>query len=395
MNPAARPPDVPRPRRPMSRAERRVTFWLKSLALIAVAIYLLVGVLQFLGNIKATAMLFVIALFFAYLVYPLVRRLNDRLPLVWSILLVYVALAIVGAAIAQLLIPPLLSDIQGAAKAVPGIVRNFVTVLQDPNNPIIRRIPADERVYLATLPQQLGGWVQTNALDTASKTITVLLSTVSVIATIIVVPVLAAYMLLDAENIKESFIGLVPPKNRSKAEAIIADLDHVVGGFIRGQLIDGSILGAMLTIMLTITHVPYALLIGVVSGALNFIPYAGALIAFVPAVILAATFGGLGHAVLVAVLIFVIHQIDGNFVAPRVLKENVGLSPFWIVIAILGGSELFGLPGTFLAVPVAAMVRVLREHLLPRAAPRAVAAPALTTAPLEQTQPPVATPRTG
>jgi len=376
----------------MSRAERRVTFWLKTLALIAVAIYLLVGILEFLGNVKATAMLFVIALFFAYLVYPAVRRLNERLPLVLSILLVYVAIAIVGAAILQLLIPPLISDIQGAAKAVPGIVGHLVQVVHDPNNRLVRWIPPDERVYLENAPQQIAAFVQTNAFDTASKTVTVLLSTVSVLATIIVVPVLAAYMLLDAENLKAGFLGLIPAKNQPKAEAIIADLDHVVGGFIRGQLIDGSILGAMLTVMLTLTHVPYALLIGVVSGALNFIPYAGALIAFIPAVLLAFTFGGLGHAVLVAVLIFVIHQIDGNFVAPRVLKENVGLSPFWIVIAILGGSELFGLAGTFLAVPVAAMIRVLREQLLPRPASRAVAAPALTNAPLEQTQPPVVTP---
>jgi predicted PurR-regulated permease PerM len=385
----ARPPDVPRPRR-VSRAERRVTFWLKALALVAVAIYLLVGVLEFLGNVKATAMLFVIALFFAYLVYPLVRRFNERLPLVFSILLVYIAIAVVGAAILQLLIPPLISDIQGAAKATPAIVTHLVSIVQDPNNRFTRWIPPDERVYLATAPQQLIAFVQTNALDTASKTITVLLSTVSVIATLIVVPVLAAYMLLDAENIKAGFIGLVPPKHHVKAETIIAELDRVVGGFIRGQLIDGSILGAMLTIMLTLTHVPYAPLIGVVSGALNFIPYAGALIAFVPAVILAFTFGGLGHAVLVAVLIFVIHQIDGNFVAPRVLKENVGLSPFWIVIAILGGSELFGLPGTFLAVPVAAMIRVLREQLLPNSVPIRTAAPALTKKPLEQTNPPVA-----
>ena len=60
-----------------------------------------------------------------------------------------------------------------------------------------------------------------------------------------------------------------------------------------------------------------------------------------------------------------IQQIDGNFVAPRVLKDDVGLSPFWIIISILVCSELFGLLGTFLAVPVAAMIRVLREHFLP------------------------------
>jgi predicted PurR-regulated permease PerM len=372
-----------------------VTFWLKTLGLVAVVIYLGVGFLQFLGNVKATAILFVVALFFAYLIYPLVRRLNERLPLVWSILLVYVFIGLVGAVIMQLLVPALVSDVQGAVKTLPALVRHYGEVLQDPNNRFIHWLPLDERLYLASLPGQIGSFLQTNALDTASKTLTVVLSTVSVVATVIVVPVLAAYMLLDAENIKEGFLGLVPPKNRPKAEAIIADLDKVVGGFIRGQLIDGSILGAMLTVMLSIMHVPYALLIGVVSGALNFIPYAGAVIAFVPAVILAFTNNGLTNAIIVAVLIGVIHQIDGNFVAPRVLKENVGLSPFWIVISILAFSELFGLIGTFLAVPVAAMIRVLREHLLPGPVSRAAAAPGTTAAPLDQTRPPVVTPRSG
>src|SRR6202011_3089735 len=125
---------------------------------------------------------------------------------------------------------------------------------------------------------------------------------------VLVVPVLAAYMLLDAESLKANFLGLIPQRLHAKTESVIADLDQVVGGFIRGQLIDGSILGAMLTVMLSIMHVPYALLIGVVSGALNFIPYAGAVIAFVPAVILAYTTNGLTSAIIVAVLIVVIHQ---------------------------------------------------------------------------------------
>jgi predicted PurR-regulated permease PerM len=372
----------------MSRAERRVTFLLKVLVLIAVAIYLGVGFLQFLASVKATAMLFVVALFFAYLVFPLVRRFNERLPLAWSILLVYVALIVAGIAIAEWLIPPLIFDTQAAVKAAPDLVKNLGQILQDPNNRFIRWLPSDERLYVATLPAQVASFLQTNALDTAQKTVNVLLSTVSVLATVIVVPVLAAYMLLDAEELKRNFIGLIPARLHAKTESIIADLDRVVGGFIRGQLIDGSILGAMLTVMLTFTHVHYALLIGVVSGALNFIPYAGALIAFVPAVIIAYVTNGLGNAVLVAVLIVVIHQIDGNFVAPRVLKDNVGLSPFWIVISILGFSELFGLPGTFLAVPVAAMIRVLREHLLPRPATQAEAAPATTGPPLDKTKPP-------
>jgi predicted PurR-regulated permease PerM len=372
----------------MSRAERRVTYWLKTLGLIAVSIYLLVGTLQFLGNIRATAMLVVVSIFFAYLIYPVVRALNVRLPLGWSIVIVYITLVLVGLAILQLLVPPLVSDTQDAIKTFPAVVNKISLIVQDPNNAYVRWLPPTERSYIATIPAQVASFFQTNALDTASKTLTVLLSTVSVLGTAIVVPVLTAYMLLDAGNLKAGFLGLLAPKHRAKTEDVIAALDEVVGGFIRGQLIDGTILGAMLTVGLFFTHVPYALLIGVVSGALNFIPYAGALIAFVPAVLLALAYGGVQHAIVVAVVIVIIHQIDGNLISPRVLKDNVGLSPFWIVISILVGSELFGLVGTFLAVPVCAMLRVLREQLLPGPVPRAVAAPGLTPEPLVESRPP-------
>ena len=93
------------------------------------------------------------------------------------------------------------------------------------------------------------------------------------------------------------------------------------------------------------------------------------------------------NALIVAGLFAVIQQIDGNLVAPRVLKDNVGLSPLYIILAILVGSELFGLAGTFLSVPVAAMLRVLREHLIPLAIPEAESPPPLTRKPLRSTRP--------
>jgi predicted PurR-regulated permease PerM len=189
---------------------------------------------------------------------------------------------------------------------------------------------------------------------------------VSIAATLVIIPVLTAYMLLEASDVRRQILGLFAPKHRAKANTMIDELDKVVGGFIRGQLIDGAIVGTMIFVMLMILHVPYALLIGVSAGLLNFIPYAGAVIGFVPSVLLALAYNGPTNALLVAIFFAVIQQIDGNFVAPRVLKDAVGLSPLYIIVSILVGSELFGLVGTFLAVPVAAMLRVLREQLLPQ-----------------------------
>ncbi len=384
-----RAPETPRPRRRMSRVERRLTLWLKALGVIAVAIYLLVGFLTFLGNVSATGMLLVAAIFFAYLVYPLVRRLNERLPLIWSIVAVYAFIVLVAVSFVQLVVPPLVTDVQNLVKALPALVVHASTTLQDPNNRFIRFLPLSERLYLASLPVQVVGFIQTNAADTATKTLSVLLSTFSILGTLLIVPILAAYMLLDLEGIKESFLGLLPATRRTKADAIMHDLDRVVGGFIRGQLIDGAIVGAMITIMLFIMHVPYALLIGVAAAILNFIPYAGAVVGFVPSVLLALSYNGPTNAIIVAALFAVIQQIDGNFVAPRVLKDNVGLSPFWIIISILGFTELFGIAGTFLAVPTAAMIRVFRDHLGPQPVSREVAQPELTKEPLAVSRPQV------
>jgi predicted PurR-regulated permease PerM len=371
-------------RRLPSRAERRVTFGLKVLALIAVAIYLLLGVLNFFASVRVTGLLVTGALFLAYLIYPLVRRLNVYLPVLYSIIIVYAFIALIGAFAITLVAPAIGTDANNFAKSVPGLINQFDHEMLAPDNRFVASIPLDDRMYLANLPSQFTALAQRYGLDTLQKGIPVLLSAASLGAALVIIPILAAYMLIDASNVRRQILGLFPLRRHPKVNTIIDELDKVIGGFIRGQLIDGAIVGIMIFIMLTATHVPYALLIGIAAGMLNFIPYAGAVIGFIPSVILALAYNGPGNALLVALLFAVIQQIDGNFVAPRVLKENVGLSPLYIIISILVGSELFGLAGTFLAVPVAAMIRVLREQLLPQPAPASEVPPALTKLPRQK-----------
>jgi predicted PurR-regulated permease PerM len=368
-------------RRLPTRGERRVTFALKVLALIAVAIYLLVGLLNFFAAIRTTGLLAVGALFLAYLVYPLVRRLNAYLPVIWSIIVVYAFIALAGAFAVTLVAPQIGRDLNSFGHALPGLMTQFQMELINPQNSFVARIPVDDRLYLANLPSQFDTLAKQYGLDTLQKGLPVLLSAASLGAAFVIIPILAAYMLLDASNVRRQILGLFPARRRAKVHVIIDELDGVIGGFIRGQLIDGAIVGVMIFVMLMATHVPYALLIGIAAGILNFIPYAGAVIGFVPSVILALAYNGPGNALLVALLFAVIQQIDGNFVAPKVLKDNVGLSPLYIILSILVGSELFGLIGTFLAVPIAAMLRVLREQLLPQPSPATDDPPELTKAP--------------
>jgi predicted PurR-regulated permease PerM len=353
-------------RRLPSRNERRFTYALKVLATIAISIYLLVFAVHFLGAIRTTGLLVVGAMLLAYVVYPLVRRLSERLPGIVAILIVYAFIAIVVGSALALVVPALANDLTNFAKTLPDLTMQSQRELIAPHNSLLRRIPESDRLYLANLPSQFNAVVQKYGVDTLQRSLSVVLSTVSIAATLVIIPVLTAYMLLEASDVRRQILGLFAPKHRAKANTMIDELDKVVGGFIRGQLIDGAIVGTMIFVMLMILHVPYALLIGVSAGLLNFIPYAGAVIGFVPSVLLALAYNGPTNALLVAIFFAVIQQIDGNFVAPRVLKDAVGLSPLYIIVSILVGSELFGLVGTFLAVPVAAMLRVLREQLLPQ-----------------------------
>ncbi|MGH7757349.1 MAG: AI-2E family transporter, partial [Vulcanimicrobiaceae bacterium] len=196
----------------------------------------------------------------------------------------------------------------------------------------------------------------------AQGAIGIVLSAVTVVATLVVIPVISAYIMLEGEALQRATLRIIPVRSRARMLAIGHDLDHVLGGFVRGQVLVGAVIGTAITVMLLITHVRYALLIGVAAGILNIIPYVGSIVAFVPSVSLAFFYDGWQHAVLVAALFVAIFQLDGHFITPKIVSGSVGLTPLMVIVAILIGAELMGIAGMFLAVPIAGILRVLVMH---------------------------------
>lgn len=359
----------------MSPGEARVTYALKVLALVTLTTFMVVSILQFLGRIPAVTIILVGTLFFTYLIYPAVRWIHGRgLSLGLSIGIVYlVALGIVAFGLSYV-IPPLVNEIRQLTVDMPGYVRLAQAFTTDPNNPALRILPMEAREYLAGLPSQFGTLVQTYAASTATRILAILLSAFSLIATLVVIPVLSIYLIFEAETLIAAAVGLLPQRGRPETLRVLVDLDKVIGGFIRGQVIVGATVGACITIGLLIAHVPYALLIGVATGILDIIPYIGAIATFIPALALGFATGGWQHAAIVAAIFIVVFQAEGHFIAPRIVSESVGLSPLVVIVAVLIGGELLGIPGMFLAVPVAGMIRVLRMHFMPHASRRSVEA---------------------
>ncbi|MBV8600289.1 MAG: AI-2E family transporter [Candidatus Eremiobacteraeota bacterium] len=345
--------------------ERKRLSVLQVLATIALGALLIYGVATFFGRLQGTVIIVIASTFFAYLTYPLVRYLARQMPVILAIVLIYLALLAAIGLVVTLLVPPLLTDASLFIRGLPRLISTLSAEIADPTNKLFAWMPPGLRGYVATLPQQLLLALQHYGFTAAQQVATYLFSVVSIIATVVVVPVLTAYMILDSENLLRTFLGLFPERGRPKAKAVLADLDRVLGGFIRGQLIDCVIVGVLIFIMLTILRVPYAYLIAVVAGVLNFVPYLGAIVGFIPSVILALVYNGPTNALIVGLSFAAIQQLDGNVIVPRIMRESVGLSPVWIILSIIAFSELFGLVGTFVAVPVAAMLRVLKMHFLP------------------------------
>ncbi len=358
-------PVTPRPS-PRS-SERRVTYALKILALISLGAVMLSAVLSFLGRIPSVAVILVGAIFFTYVIYPAVKLLRARMPLIGAILIVYVGIvAIVGTGIATVA-PALIDDTQSLVKSSPTLVRNAQTYVSDPNNPIFARLPLVTRTYIATLPVKLESRAQTYAGEAATRAVGLLASVVGLLATVVVIPVLSLYLLVEAPELIRDFMRVIPLSAQPKTLALMHDLDNVLGGFIRGQLTVGATIGACITIALLILHVKYAVLIGVTAGLFDVIPYVGAIVGFVPSVGLALANDGWQHALIVAAVFAAIFQAEGHFIAPKIVSDSVGLSPLMVIVAILIGGELLGIAGMFLAVPIAAVLRVIILHAVPNA----------------------------
>ena len=350
-----------------SRNERRVTYALKVLALISLGAVMLWAVLGFIGRIPSVAVIVIGAIFFTYVIYPAVRRVNTRVPLAWAIVIVYGAIFALVAFGAAVVVPALVDDTQALVKAMPDIVKNAQTFLSDPRNPVIARLPQPARAYLASVPPQLAHLGGSYAGEAASRVLGLLVSVVGLIATVIVIPVLSIYLMIEAPDLIRALLRILPARAQPKTIAVLNDLDKVLGGFIRGQLIVGATIGVCITIALLILHVKYAVLIGVTAGLFDIIPYVGALVGFVPSVTLAFFNDGWQHALVVALVFVLIFQAEGHFIAPKIVSESVGLSPLMVIVAILIGGELNGIGGMFLAVPIAAAIRVVLLQALPRA----------------------------
>jgi len=202
---------------------------------------------------------------------------------------------------------------------------------------------------------------------------------ISILVTLVTTIVITAYLLVDTPKLARFVYQFFPAERELEYDRIFQSICRVVGGYLRGQLLTSVAVAVYTFIVLVVLGIPNPLAFAVLAGLADVIPLVGALIAIVP-VTVAALQQSSSQALLVLVLLMAYQQFEDKFLVPRVYGETLNLPPVIVLIAALAGTELMGLTGALLALPVAAVARVWLDYYLSRRG--------ISLAPIEETDKP-------
>ncbi|MBR3251973.1 MAG: AI-2E family transporter [Erysipelotrichaceae bacterium] len=188
-------------------------------------------------------------------------------------------------------------------------------------------------------------------------------------STLLFANIFAVYFLLDShiaeywQNVLDVFTS---EETRKKLADFSKDADRVFSGYIRGQSIDAFLVGVMVTIALVILRVPYAVVIGLITGIGNLIPYVGPILGFASLAVVAISEGSMFHLAAGGAVLGLVMAIDGNIINPKLLSDNVEIHPVLVIVALIAGGEIGGVLGMLLAVPCAALLKLQFDRFIER-----------------------------
>lgn len=332
------------------------------LIVLAVAVGALV-----LYRLERVVLVLVLAMFFAYLIAPLVGfaerplravRTPPRLSRGVAIGIVYVIISGVAWAGAAILLPTVSQQIGDAASRAPGYTQSLRTWEGGWSRSYERlRLPIEVRRRIDQSLLDAGDRVVEGVRESLIAGFGVL----SYLPWLVLIPVLSFFLLKDAESLRQSALDALPERFRGRGYRLFEELNTTLAAYIRAQLLACLLVGSVCGVGFAALGVPYAVLLGVLAGVLEFIPLVGPLLIAVIAGIVAAL-----HAPILALwstgFLAIVRVIEDYVVYPRLMGYGIHLHPLAVIVAVLAGVELGGVAGIFLAIPVVAALSVAWRH---------------------------------
>ena len=140
--------------------------------------------------------------------------------------------------------------------------------------------------------------------------------------------------------------------------------NEVFFSFISGQVLDAIVVGILTSIAMSVIGVKYSVLLGFLIGLFNLIPYFGAIIAVTVAILITIFTGGIGQAIVMAIVVIILQQIDANIINPKIIGGSLSISPLLVIFSVTVGGAYFGVLGMFLAVPIFTVIKLLIEEYI-------------------------------
>jgi len=320
--------------------------------IVSIVVLIVIGWLVF--TLSSTITVLIIAALIAYILDPVASYLEYRgLSRTQATIVIFILIAGIVAGFIAFLMPTAIREIKTIEQGLgSGASSAFFERIE---SWIIGVIPFIDPESLA-LQSKLSDLVK----SVSSSIFAIIGSVVSVVTTMIIIPFAVFFLLKDGPHLKKALISAVPNRYFEMVLHLIYKTDQQLGGYLRGQFTDAVIIGFLATTALWILDVPYFVLIGILAGLTNMIPYVGPLAGAVSAIFMVLFNGGGSQQVMLVALAFVIIQLlDNVLVQPIVVARSVNLHPLVIIFAVIIGGQFFGILGMLLAVPTAGMIKVM------------------------------------
>ncbi len=273
---------------------------------------------------------------------------RHRIPRPVGILGIYIVLIGSLTLIISALVPHLIEEIRGITVDFPAYWENIAERFS--------QFGALGESFLSGF-QRFTAAIEDTLVATGQGVLGSIISLFGGVLSFIFVLVMTFYMTVSESAMKGAFKMVVPNRYEAYLSSLVARMQEKIGAWLQGQLILSLIIAALVYLGLTIIDVKYALLLAILAGLLEFIPYVGPLLSAIPAIFFGATQSGF-DAILVIVLYVVVQQLENHIIVPAVMRRAVGIHPILSITAMLIGAKLFGFVGILMAIPVITAVSV-------------------------------------
>jgi len=299
------------------------------------------------------------AVAFSYILVPITERLERFLPGTAAILLIFAGLFIVICLVGLLLIPPFIQQVASLNAYIPEVISELKEFSRGIQSGLQK---AGIRYAVQQTIEEGIEVVQQRLLKLTPNIIEGFMDKAANIPGLFLIPILSFYFLRDRKYFKKALTRLIPFKYRKNITCTISEINHILNRFIRSQIITAVVIGIFSTIGFLIIQLPYALVLGVISGVFEIIPYFGPWLGAIPAVLI-AIINAPNKIIWTVIVVIIVQQLEGSFITPKIMGDHVGLHPVYIIVSLWIGGMFFGILGMFFAVPAVLIIRVIIRNI--------------------------------